>query len=222
MKLKTRIIISFFIIMLEPLIFAGIALNLFTRYQIKMFEKQYGIENPTYESLYNTAGVVNHLTNDAAEQIKQIADTEPWKFEDTEYLNSLNQQLSKTYSYVLVWEDEDITYYGNDTYSAELVEKLKEYDDFNSASNDGVYLGGKIQALIKQVNFTTANVRDGRVYIVCSVFDVVPQLKDLMKNMVVAVVLILAITALGLTWWVYRGLIAPLDKLRTATRKIKE
>src|SRR5699024_5573148 len=43
-----------------------------------------------------------------------------------------------------------------------------------------------------------------------------------MKNMVVAVVLILAITALGLTWWVYRGLIAPLDKLRTATRKIKE
>ncbi len=222
MKLKTKIIVSFFIIMLEPLLFAGIALNVFTKYQIKMFEKQYGIENPTYESLYNTAEVVNHLTNDAAEQVKKIADTQPWKFQDIAYLKSLNEELDKMYSYLLVQEDDEITYYGSDAYPAELVQKLKEYDDFNSASNDGVYLGGKIQALIKQVNFTTDDVRDGRVYIVSSVFDVVPQLKDLVKNMIAAVVLILAITALGLTWWVYRGVISPLDKLRTATRKIKE
>ena len=135
MKLKTKIIVSFFIIMLEPLLFAGIALNVFTKYQIKMFEKQYGIENPTYESLYNTAEVVNHLTNDAAEQVKKIADTQPWKFQDIAYLKSLNEELDKMYSYLLVQEDDEITYYGSDAYPAELVQKLKEYDDFNSASD---------------------------------------------------------------------------------------
>lgn len=40
--------------------------------------------------------------------------------------------------------------------------------------------------------------------------------------MLVTVIVILSATALGLTWWIYRGVIAPLDRLRTATRRIKE
>lgn len=55
MKLKTRIIISFFIIVLEPLLFTGLAFWAFSQYQFKVIEKQYGIENPTYQSLSNTA-----------------------------------------------------------------------------------------------------------------------------------------------------------------------
>ena len=54
MKLKTRIIISFFIIVLEPLIFTGLEFWAFSQYQFKAIEKQYGIENPTYQSLSNT------------------------------------------------------------------------------------------------------------------------------------------------------------------------
>ncbi len=53
MKLKTRIIISFFIIVLEPLLFTGIAFWAFTQYQFSAIERQYGIENPTYESYRN-------------------------------------------------------------------------------------------------------------------------------------------------------------------------
>lgn len=64
MKLKTRIIISFFIIVLEPLLFTGLAFWAFSQYQFKVIEKQYGIENPTYQSLSNTAELVNNLTNE--------------------------------------------------------------------------------------------------------------------------------------------------------------
>ena len=67
MKLKTRIIISFFIIVLEPLLFTGLAFWAFSQYQFKVIEKQYGIENPTYQSLSNTAELVNNLTNEQAQ-----------------------------------------------------------------------------------------------------------------------------------------------------------
>ena len=60
-KLKTRIIISFFIIILEPLICTAAAFWGFSQYQLKMLEKQYGIENATYESLSNTAEVINNM-----------------------------------------------------------------------------------------------------------------------------------------------------------------
>ncbi len=58
-------------------------------------------------------------------------------------------------------------------------------------------------------------------FIVSNILQTLPQVKELFKNMLVTVVVILVTTALGLTWWIYRGVIAPLDKLRMATQKIK-
>lgn len=222
MKLKTRIIISFFIIVLEPLLFTGIAFWALTQYQFNVIEKQYGIENPTYQSLSNTAEIVNHMTNEKALIIQEVADTQPDRFEQIEYLDSLNTELEEMYSYLVVREDERITYYGCEEYPAELVKKLERYHDFEASASDGVYLGGKVQALVKQVSFKTDKVENGSVFIVSSVLRTLPQMEDLIKNMLVTVIVILAATALFLTWWIYRGVIAPLDKLRAATRKIKE
>lgn len=222
MKLKTRIIISFFIIVLEPIVFSGLAFWAFTQYQFRAIEKQYGIENPTYESLSNTAEVLNHLTDETAEDIRKTAQEDPKCFESIEYLDELNQKLQEMYSYLLVREGERITYYGCEDYPSELVDKLTKYKDFSSGSADAVYLGGKVKALVKQIPFETAKVKDGNVFIVSNVFQTLPQLQELTKNMLVTVIIILAVTALGLTWWIYRGLIGPLDKLRAATRKIKE
>ena len=93
---------------------------------------------------------------------------------------------------------------------------------FNSGSSDSVYMGGRVQALVKQISFQTDTVKDGSAFIISNIFETLPQLKELFKNMLVTVIVILSATALGLTWWIYRGVIAPLDRLRTATRRIKE
>ena len=86
MKLKTRIIISFFIIVLEPVIFTVLAFWALSHYQLGLIEKQYGIENPTYETLANTAEVVAHLTNKAAEELEKTAQDDPDRFTDVKYL----------------------------------------------------------------------------------------------------------------------------------------
>lgn len=222
MKLKTRIIISFFIIVLEPLLFTGLAFWAFSQYQFKVIEKQYGIENPTYQSLSNTAELVNNLTNEQAQVIQKVADTEPEKFENIQYLTELNKELQSMYSYLLVCEDDRIIYYGCEDYPSELVKKLAKVQEFTTSASDGMYLGGKVQALVKRVDFHTEDVKEGNVFIVSNILETLPQTEELFRNMLVTVIIILAVTALGLTWWIYRGVISPLDKLRTATRKIKE
>ena len=49
MKLKTRIVISFFVIILEPLICASVAFWAFSQHQLNVMEEQYGIENASYD-----------------------------------------------------------------------------------------------------------------------------------------------------------------------------
>ena len=177
MKLKTRIIISFFIIVLEPLLFTGLAFFVFTQYQFKVIEKQYGIENPTYESLSNTAEVVNRQTGDAVSSIQATVQNEPEKFQSIQYLETVNDKLEKVYSYLLVREDGRGTYYGCDTYPEELLDKLDKDLDLSTGLNDGYYVGGGIQALVKQINFQTADVEDGKIYIVSNIVKALPQVR---------------------------------------------
>lgn len=222
MKLKTRIIISFFIIILEPLLFTGVAFWGFSQYQLKAIERQYGIENATYESLTNTAEIINNTTRGTAEELRKTADKSPEELENVEYLESINAELTELYSYLIVREGDRITYYGTDKYPADLVKRLPPYDSPENDTSDGFYLGEKINSLVKQINFTTAGNEEGSIFIVSDVFKTLPQIKELIRNMLAAVVIILAVTALGLTWWIYRGVISPLDRLRTAMQKIKE
>ena len=72
MKLKTRIVISFFVIILEPLICASVAFWAFSQHQLNVMEEQYGIENASYDSLSNTAEVINSMTDDIAEELREI------------------------------------------------------------------------------------------------------------------------------------------------------
>lgn len=225
-KLKTRIIISFFIIILEPLICTAAAFWGFSQYQLKMLEKQYGIENATYESLSNTAEVINNMTNDIEMKLRNIAQNTPGKFESLEYLAQVNEELKEMHSYLLVRKEDQVTYYGCEAYPSELVKRLPGYSDKNTDSgisnNDGFYLGGHLQSLVKQINFKTEDKTEGSVFIISNIFKTLPQIEELIRSMMVTAVLILIVTGLVLTWWIYRGVIAPLDKLRTATQKIKE
>ncbi len=81
MKLKTRIIVSFFIIILEPLLFTGMAFWGFSQYQLKAIEKKYGIENATYESLTNTAEVINSMTSGTIGRLAEAARNSPKELE---------------------------------------------------------------------------------------------------------------------------------------------
>ena len=51
MKLKTRLIIAFFVIICVPLLLAGVSLVGFSTYQIRNLEDHLGISGVTYENM---------------------------------------------------------------------------------------------------------------------------------------------------------------------------
>ena len=222
MKLKTRIIISFFVIILFPLALTGIALMGFTSYQMRALEEQYGIDGMTYQSLSNNTLILDKITHKAFSSLEETARVSPGQFEDSGYLDSINSELAGKNAFLLVRKDDRLVYNGSDDNVDRLFEELPEYGDAMEESDRGVYIAADVQALVKQVDFQFPDNGDGSAFIIIQADAVIPQMKQLMTDMVLVIVLILIVTSAGLCMWTYRGVITPLNQLKDATRKIKE
>ena len=77
MKLKTRLIIAFFVIICVPLLLAGVSLVGFSTYQIRNLEDHLGISGVTYENMSDSVQVLNKATNSNFEQIKAKGSENP-------------------------------------------------------------------------------------------------------------------------------------------------
>ena len=221
MKLKTRIIVSFFAIIFVPLLLSAVSLAAFTQHQLNSLEEQYGIEDATYDIL-NSSALLSKMTKGTFEWLQEAAQEEPEKLEDKEKLAEIDERLNKQNSYLLVRKNREIYYCGALDEGSALLAELPKYGDFLAGSDKGLYIGGDDQALVKQVDFTFSDDSQGSVFIVTRADAVIPQVKSLTANMLFVVILILIITSLSLSFWTYRGVIAPLNLLKKATNNIKE
>ncbi len=222
MKLKTRIIISFFVIILFPLALTGIALMGFTSYQMRAIEEQYGIDGVTYQSLSNNTLILDRITHKAFSNLEETAQVSPDSFEDTSYLDSVNGELKGKNAFLLVRKGKELVYNGSGESVDDLFEKLPEYGEAMEGTDRGIYIAADVQALVKQVDFQYSDNSGGSAFIIIQADAVIPQMKQLMTDMVLVIVLILIVTSAGLCMWTYRGVITPLNQLKMATRQIKE
>ena len=95
MKLKTRLIIAFFVIICVPLLLAGVSLVGFSTYQIRNLEDHLGISGVTYENMSDSVQVLNKATNSNFEQIKAKGSENPDAFLNRDYLDQLKPLCEK-------------------------------------------------------------------------------------------------------------------------------
>ena len=221
MKLKTRIIVSFFAIIFVPLLLSAVSLAAFTQHQLNSLEEQYGIEDATYDTL-NSSALLSKMTKGTFEWIQKAAKDNPQELEDQKKLAEVDERLNKQNSYLLVRKGKEIYYCSYQEEGELLLSELPQYGDFLAGSDKGLYIGGDDQALIKQVDFMFSDGSQGSVFIITRADAAIPQIKSLTANMLFVVILILIVTSLSLSFWTYRGVIAPPNLLKKATNNIKE
>ena len=105
MKLRSKLIVTFLILILVPVMFTAAAFFLFGHYQMNAVKRLYGVENVTYETLSNTTAMLSRITRDAYEAMRETAQTDPDEFEDTGYLDKVNLYLETRYSFLAVRKD---------------------------------------------------------------------------------------------------------------------
>lgn len=219
MKLRTRLIISFCIIIFVPVMLTGVTLWGFGQFQMKTLRQVYSMEGNAYDYLTNSLKVVTHFTKTDYEALQKVAEGEPEKLEETAYLDKINRELTGKYSYLIVRKDEDIIY--GEEVKPELSAKLSEYNRETTEGSAGFYIEGEEQVLIKQIDFSYPDNSRGTIFIVTCMEKIVPEVKKLLVDLVISILLILLFTAGMLNIWIYRGIINPIRRLQTAAQNIK-
>lgn len=222
MKLKTRLLISFCIMIFVPIGLIGALLIGFKNFQIKNLEQTYGLEGMSnYNYLTNSLQLLNRFTREDFEKLQKIAEEEPEKLEEISYLEELNRKLQEKYSYIIVRKDTEVIFEGIDD-AKELPRQLPGYGESDADENSGIYIDGEVQALLKQVDFKYTDGSQGSLFLVMTVQQLLPEIKQLVVDLIVSVLLILCFTAAMMSIWIYRGIINPIKKLEVATQNIKE
>lgn len=223
MKLRNRLVIAFLAITVMPIILSVTMVSVFAKLQLGAIDKTYGISGTTVESLSNSMEVLARLTEEPYQELKKLIREDPHKMEDATYLKKFNKNLKTKKTYLLVRKNDTIIFIGADSDESErVIGQLPPYEGSDTASENGIYLGGDVQSLVKQIDFTYPQGEEGSAFIVTDVSNMIPEVEEFFVDMLVGIIIVLTLSACLLVVWIYRGIMGPLRKMQAATENIKE
>lgn len=221
MNIKTRLAIAFVTITVVPIALFYIAVIGLTSYQGRTFQRNYGLTEPVDLLSGNSTQVFSRMTQGVQMKIQRMVSEDPRRFEDPQYLDSINAELVKKYSYLIVRRGNLIEYSGSPEGDV-LADALSPYGEYDPTVPGGFYVDGEQQHLLKQIDFLYPNEDEGSIFIVTNVGDYVPEIKSMIAEMLIAAVLIICFTGGILVMWVYRAILQPLHKMQEATKQIRD
>lgn len=222
MKLKTRLAVAFVILTVIPLFLIFAVVAGLGSYQMKAFSKAHNLTEQVDFFSGNSLQIFNRLTQGEQKEIGQSLKSAPERFEDLKYLEKLNEKMVHKYAYLIVRKGDSLIFDGNPYITQGLHEQLPQYEEIGGSVDGAIYLDGKTQHLVKQMDFLYPEGTEGSVFIVSNVDGILPEIKAMMAEMLVAVILIIVFADAILMMWVYRSVAIPLGRLQEATKKIRD
>lgn len=220
MKLRTKFKLAFIFMTVIPAFVILTILFLIGFIHIKSIENKYEIQEVGINHIMNPAMLYSQVTEKDYDIIVNIANNEPYKLENEEYIHEINDVLLEKYSYIIVKKGEEILLDGSGKNVYEDFPESLGYYSYTEDSEEGVFLYGDYKYLIKHIKFTYDDGEMGDVYIATEIGMLIPQLKRMLGEMIITVVVIVVITGILLGVWMQKSVIWPLKKLGDAIRKI--
>ena len=213
MKLLTRIKISYFLAFICPVVLILATVFGVMKMGLNSMEQKYDLDQSSYEMILDPMSMLGHMTASTVEELEQVTKEDPDKLLDQVYLEKLNERLSNHSSYLLVKKDWQNIYSG-------LPKEGNYKDDLNYSPKDGkdesLYVMDEQPYHIQQMNFTFSDGSVGQVLIYTNVAQIVPQIKKLVAQIIITSLLILFAGSFIAMFWLYKSIVHPLNKLKTA------
>ncbi len=218
MKLKTRLQITFITIIMLPMILTVIAFSVIGIY-LTNINQGFNVADLDYammsESLQSFVETADRTYDELLTQVRK----DPGRLEETEYLKTVSDKISKRSTYILVRKNGDIYYTGNEEASRRIADILPAYGEGDLTEDSGYYYD-KLSQYVKQIDFTFRDGSEGSVFVVTKMNTLIS--RELLVDMLIAIFLILIFTGVMLTQWIRRGVFKPINELNIAMKKIKE
>jgi len=222
MNLQKRLIVSFLVMILMPIFLATASIFGLMRFYTNNIEQKYRIDPSEYVFLGNSIQLPDQYSKTVYEDMVRVMKEDPERLTDRQYLQETNEKLEYKNAFILVRDRDKVLYNGADHDVDLLVKHLPGYGPLQTDANLGFYISGGLDVLVRQIDFTNSRVREGSIFLVTPTQTPSPEVRNLGFQIVMSIVLVLIFTSLFLTWWIYKGIVTPLQKLKEATQRIKE
>lgn len=221
MKLGTKLKLSFVIISIIPILLMSSVVILLGIWQVKDINSSYDTEIADFTSFTNPAKFFGNMADKVFKDVSDVLENDVDKIESSEYLEEINKKLLKKFSFMVVTKNDKVIYSGSDKSISDIIGNLPSYSECVDMKNN-FYVNGEKQYIVRDKTFNYSDGGQGVVFIFTGIDGIIPQLKALFLELLVAMVLIILITGAILTIWIYSSVLRPMNRLTEATRKISE
>ena len=218
MKFRTRLRVTFIVIIVLPLILTAVAFLGIGLYLMNA-QKGFPIARLDYKTMTENMREVAAATDDVFFELKEQIDTDPARLADLEYLDMVNSQIPHKTTYIIIRKDDALYYAGNQEAAEVIFSRLPAYGEGGTAENPDIYYD-EMDKFVKQLDFRFPDGSQGSAFVVTKVNTLIS--RKLLVDMFVAIFLILIFTSIVLTRWIHKGVFNPINELNIAMRKIKE
>ena len=219
MKFRTKLIITFLIVILLPILLSGIAFIAVGAMISYNSDLNFQIEISDESTLSDSLASLSNTTNMMYIRLENIAEEDERRLEDKAFLEDLNEEASRVSSYIVVRKGIEEYYTGNEEMSGRFFSRLPAYGFESKDSNSGFYYND-MQKLVKQIDFVFSDGDEGSLFLVTRVNSVVS--RSFLIYLFSAIIFILVLTSIVLTQWVYKGFFEPINRLNVAMQQIAE
>lgn len=222
MDFRKRLIVAFMIMTLFPMVLLTSLGFVIIKYQAAAMQQTYDTEVDTLQALQNPVQVLNRLTRGIYNELKTVTKNNPDSMLDTSYLQELNESLGERQAFLVIQKNSVSVYCGNETIYKKIEDSLPEYGSYNANVDGGLYINGRIPYLVKQHDFLFSDGEPGSAYIISDVNKLIPQTKNSIVQAIGSILMVFFITGMLVIIWLYSGVLKPINKLRAATKRVKE
>jgi signal transduction histidine kinase len=223
MKLRTKLILAFIMIILLPIVVVYMAATILSSRQF------HNMSNSGYEisisNLFssNAVQIINEMTSDAFENIKLQTVENPSSLDEEETLEQLNESLRQQYSFLILRKGDTCYYVGTEGLSDAFLDELPDYEgsDISHGTSYCTDLETGSNYLVKQQDFQNEEGTECSIFLVTALGLVLPQVRSVFVQVTLMLILMLLMLGMVMALWIYRAILRPLVKLQQATREIK-
>ena len=221
MKLKTKLMISFILIILIPLVLFVVFGAAIIRLQSRLIRTSYGISAEVSDMFLGSSGLYDQLMQKVQDDISAYVGENQEILEDKEAMGSYLKSVAGDLINVVVLKDGDLYYTYNHLQTAvlkELVAAGAEEDRTGTAiyiRRQGILMGRAYEGRF-------ADGSKAQIYTIADVRQLLPEVRRMIIQFVLTMVFVLVITACLFTVWIYRSVVRPIKVLQQATGEIKK
>lgn len=224
MKLKNKLKISFITMILMPVVLFSAAAFLILEWQSYNYKQFYGVKKKIgIESIYSNGTLISEVTNGIYQSMIERAESDPDSFSDEATLREISSELkTKLSDLVVTWNG--VLLFNSTSFSKAEIEEI--LPDVSAPENgqicDSGFYQSDYQSIIKTLCFTDSEGNVYNVSILTSITQTVPQIRNSFTMFALAIMIVLVLTAIILSVWIYNSIIKPINKLKLATNNIKD